>query len=253
MPVRCEFNESTFALLASMELLTQIDADDRDDLLALPLVPDLSDEADGGFDLKLDTRWALIYLQFKVPVWVHGPSGGQRGAWGRPYYRFAVKTDTTSNGQQQHNTLVDLANQRGPGAGFVYYCAPAFRANTDLMNHRTCGDVLENSVFPSPLALGKVPAGSAHCYTYVDSDTVIPHSDPMPEDVANFSRVLDTLVEDIGAREARPLGDFLESAASALRNVAEVEFRASDGPAEQVFTLSSSMGLQPILVGARGG
>ena len=135
----------------------------------------------------------------------------------------------------------------------LYYCAPAFQANTDLMNHRTSGDVLENSVFPSPLALGKVPAGSAHCYTYVDSDAVIPHSDPMPADVANFSRVLDTLVEDIGAREARPLGDFLESAASALRNVAEVEFRASDGPAEQVFTLSSSMGLQPILVGARGG
>lgn len=252
MPIGCEFNESTFAALVQREIVNHIAADPDDELVALPVVPTLTNEADGGYDLSIESRWALIFLQFKLPVWVYGSNGGQRQRWGKSYFRFGVKTQTTSNGQEQHNTLVDLANNRRPGAGFVYYCAPVFRTEVEFLGHVQASTVINNSVFPSPLALGRVAPSSAHCYTYVDPYEVVPFSDPLPKSPASVSTMLDTVWGGARAGETMPLGQFLSSAGSVLREITGVDLNDSAPPLMAVATISSVLSLQPILLRTKG-
>lgn len=252
MPISYEFNESTFAAWVGTEIFNHIAADPDDELIALPVVPTLTNEADWGYDLSIKSRWALIFLQFKLPVWVYGSNGGQRWRWGGPYFRFDVKTQTTSNGQEQHNTLVDLANDRRPGAGFVYYCAPVFRTEAEFLGHVQASTVTENSVFPSPLALGRVAPNAVHCYTYVDPSEVVPFSEPLPESPASVSTMLDTVGEGVRAGETMPLGQFLTSAGSVLGEITGVDLNDSAPPLMAVATISSVLSLQPILLRTKG-
>lgn len=117
------FSESSYALALSCELLGWSRATQA--LAAYPVVPKLQQEADLGYDLSLAMNWAVLFLQFKVPQRLHGANAGQMHHFGRPYFRFPVKTHRTANNAIQHNTLLQLEQQRSADA-LVYYSTPIF-------------------------------------------------------------------------------------------------------------------------------
>ncbi|MEL4356623.1 MULTISPECIES: hypothetical protein [unclassified Luteococcus] len=173
------FSESTFALAYSMEWLDELRRTKQ--LLGLPVVPSLQEEAALGYDLKVPTPWALVFLQFKVSAHLTANNAYEiRQGWRRPgeaYFRFMVKTGQTANGKVQHNTLCDLAN--APGV-LVRYAAPIFSTSKELYGHLVHRSVMSSSLLACPTDLGRVVQDSRHSYTYTGPHDVLCHSEPKP-------------------------------------------------------------------------
>lgn len=85
---------------------------------------------------------------------------------GTPYFRFHVKTNETSNGQCQHNTLCDLEQSLSSAGDHVFYVAPIFDTHLELSAYAISGTLVEHSVFIAPMRLAPVEAGVSHCFAY---------------------------------------------------------------------------------------
>jgi hypothetical protein len=117
-------SEYSYGLGLAIEVVSRLGG--MPHLIAAPLVPSLQQEADLGFDVAIEGRWLLLCLQFKIPTRLVRRSAAQAEAFDVPYFRFQVKTDTTRNGQSQHNTLCDLQQSLSGIGEHVLYAAPIF-------------------------------------------------------------------------------------------------------------------------------
>lgn len=169
------FSESSYALALSCELLGWSRTTQA--LAAYPVVPTLQQEADLGYDLSLAMNWAVLFLQFKVPQRLHGANAGQMSHFGRPYFRFPVKTNRTANNAIQHNTLLQLEQQRSADA-LVYYSAPIFAQGIELYDAVITKEVQQRSVFVPPSILPAVRANDRHVIAYTGQHDVTPFSEP---------------------------------------------------------------------------
>jgi hypothetical protein len=236
------FSEYTFGATLTTEVVAALGG--AANLSAAPLVPHLQQEADLGFDLAVESEWALVFLQFKISQLMVGANAGQAADFGVPYLRFKVKTDRTSNGTCQHNVLRDLEGNLA-GIGFVYYAAPIFVSTTDLNQYAADESITEHSVFPRPSQLPTVHHGSTHYYAYTDSDNVRAYSDPGPETASSFEVVLADISQQSGNTET--LTSFLQRSATVLESYSEDGTRnASAG--SRVAAASAGLGLQTIVI-----
>lgn len=95
---------------------------------------------------RLPAHPVSMILQYKRPEYMHGPRAAQWARWHRPYYRI-------SRSSYQHRVLRQLEARVGPDV-VVRYAAPAFHTYAELDLARFAGQVLTDSGFVSPSALG---------------------------------------------------------------------------------------------------
>lgn len=238
-------SEYTYGLCATIEIVDRIGGIDR--LIAAPLVPSLQQEADLGFDLALEGRWLLLCLQFKIATQLVRGNAAEASVMGTPYFRFHVKTNETSNGQCQHNTLCDLEQLLSAAGEHVLYAAPIFDTHDDLSQYARSRMLVEHSVFVPPMRLGPVQAGDPHCFAYTTKHDIRPFSDPGQPFDGSFEGVIDRLFSTAGDRQ--PLAAFLESCDAKLAVVAERRRLTDLAPGRAAAFDALALDLQPIVIG----
>jgi len=241
-----EFNESTYAQVATAEVTDWLVQEQ--DLMAVPITPHQTEEADLGYDLGVSARWGMVYLQFKVSEYMRGGNAAEYWYWNQHYFRFKVKTDMTTNGRVQHNTLCDLESREASRGGLVLYMAPLFLTQDELFLHLLGRTAVDQSVFASPLQLGLVAPGDVHRYTYTSHRDVVPFSEPGPERPGGFDLVTSGLRQVLSAKDPQPLSTYLAGAAEVLGAVGGLSTDADLTPAQRIAQFSYALSLQPWLV-----
>lgn len=160
-------SEYTYGLCATIEIVNRLGGMKR--LIAAPLVPSLQQEADLGFDLALEGRWLLLCFPFKIPTQLVRGNAGEAAVMGTPYFRFHVKTNATSNGRCQHNTLCELEQLLSSAGEHVLYSAPIFDTHRDLSSYARSHTLVEHSVFVPPISSVVRCEARASCGTSVSS------------------------------------------------------------------------------------
>lgn len=248
---QADFNESTYAMYLTVEIQRWLH--EQGDLDGVALLPSLRSEADLGYDVAIPRRWAMLYLQFKMPRFLRRSNASEYAVFGGPYFRFAVKTDATLNGLEQHNVLCDLETS---GAD-VFYASPCFLTSGELRQYAFSDGMYLNSVFPRPLQLGKVPRDSQHCFAYTSTSDIRAFSEPGQPTEASFASVRRKLSSSVEKAEARGLRDFMEQALSdfpegAIGQAYEDGYSVSDqSDLQRLSRRAGGIGLLPFLVAGR--
>lgn len=238
-------SEYTYGLCMTIEIVNRLGGIKR--LVAAPLVPSLQQEADLGFDLALEGRWLLLCLQFKIPTRLVRSNATEAAVMGTPYFRFHVKTNETSNGQCQHNTLCELEQLLSAGGEHVLYAAPIFDTHRDLSHHARLHTLVEHSVFVPPMRIGPVQAGHPHCFAYTTKHDVRPFSEAGQPFDGSFEGIVDRLFSTAGDRQT--LAAFLASCDLKLAQAAERRTVTDLPPGRAAAFDALALDLQPIVVG----
>lgn len=241
-----EFNESTYAQLATGEVTRALLQ--HDDLVGIPITPTLRDESDLGYDMSVPAKWGMVYLQYKLSEYMRGGNAKEYAFLNRPYFRFTVKTGITSNYKIQHNTLCDLETLELRRGGLVYYMAPIFLTENELLSHFSNDTVVDHSIVASPLQLGPVAQNAVHRYTYTHQRNVRPFSEPGPERTGDFDQVLDAIRQSASGIDRVPLSIFLERTAVLLREVSGLDADSAMPAVQQIARISFALSLQPLVV-----
>ena len=241
-----EFNESTYGSLVTSEVARFLRQ--QGDLTGVPITPTLRDEADLGYDVSINARWGMIYLQYKIAEYLRGVDAREYWKLNHPYFRFAVKTDVTSNWKVQHNTLCELEKKEAPRGGLVFYTAPIFLTMNELFTHLSNEAVADQSVFTSPLHLGPVAPDTLHRYTYTSAADVVPFSEPGPERNGSLGLVASSIREILPDTDPDSLSNYLSRTATLLREVSGLDSSQDSTAVEQVARITFALSLQPILV-----
>lgn len=239
-----DFSEAAYGMYLTCELQRWFDLQDDLDGIAIP--PNLQEEADLGYDMAIPRTWSFLYLQFKLPQYLRRSNATEYHAFGKPYFRFNVKTDKTTNEKIQHNLLCDLEAV----GETVSYAAPAFLTRGELTTFALNDGMYVNSAFPLPSDLGLVDAGSKHCYAYTGSKDVRAFSEPGPKLARGFDALMSRVRADIAKSDSVVLEEFLSLSASRLIEVVGLSSGIDARPLQKVLLASSSIGLLPMLVSA---
>lgn len=239
-----EFNESTFGhhLISEIERWLWR----QNDLTGVAITPSLQDEADLGYDAAIEARWGMLFLQFKIPEHLGARNAAEYHVFGGSYYRFSVKTDETRNGSIQHNVLCDL---EGSGEA-VFYASPCLLAMRDFVTYVRASRLIDNSVFPRPSQLGRVPEGSNHSFAYSNATDVRSFSEPGPPAEAGFSVPASRLRSIVQESEPQALSDFLAAKDDVLTSAVELPSAPDASRVQRISMASSTVGLFPFIVRA---
>lgn len=184
--MRSDFTEFSYGFAALNELVTQFPG--TGGLHAAPMLPTLRDENTLGYDARLDSVHGVFFLQFKCAMRLTRPRAKQWPAYGQPYYAFDLRNTWRS---PQHDALCRLQGAL-PFAGHVAYVASAFHTLAQLNVHFRDTSVLRESVWVSPLAIGRTRIGDSHRVCFLDArDRPLRFSDePLPVESMTFSDVV---------------------------------------------------------------
>lgn len=219
MATPLEFSEFTYgyALTENLGRLTPVKA--------LPVFPSLVEEGEktGGYDVAVSPGGGLpVLLQFKVPQVMTRTSKWTPDGFSPPYYRAHLRTRLNKDGYCQHSALL----MHELNGHLVYYAAPRFHTASALETLFGAGDVVGDSVFIRPTAIGDL-TDEDHYFAYSASSTTVWRKSVLvevagPSDSGSFlqrlraevttqqtahpvdfQRVLDSMVKAIeGARRA---------------------------------------------------
>jgi len=128
-------------------------------IIAAPVFPSLIQEgqAGGGYDVMLQTAGIPVFLQFKLSDYMVRNSAEEvgRNLIETPFYRMHLRPARHS---KQHQMLLVLEN----ADNLVYYVAPAFHMPAELNQKYMARQVVQNSVFIPPNAIGTLPDDDEH-------------------------------------------------------------------------------------------
>ena len=96
-----------------------------------------------------------FFAQHKRPTYVFGNNGGQRRAWGGPYYRYDIDA-------QQNKLLCKLEGVCG-SAAVVSYCCPTFYTKKELWTANSSGQILQRTNYAPPSRLA-----NHHTYSFTE-------------------------------------------------------------------------------------
>lgn len=157
--MRAEFSEFSYGYAITEELINWHSVG----LRAYPYFPTLREEAIVGYDLKLDRPGAPLFLQFKLADGMERRSCSEikkyHLALTPTFYRMYVMRSDKS---PQHSLLIALESS---GAE-VYYVTPRFHTSIEFSNLYFSRDVVQNSAFIRPGAIGPLPDTKQHHVSY---------------------------------------------------------------------------------------
>lgn len=246
--VRSDFTEFSYGFAALNELVAQFPG--TGGLHAAPMLPTLRDENRLGYDARLESVHGVFFLQFKCAIRLTRPRAKQWPAYGQPYYAFDLRNKRRS---PQHDALCRLQSAL-PFAGHVAYVASGFHTLAQLNVHFRDATVLRESVWVSPLAIGRTRIGASHRVCYIDAhDQPLRFSDePVPVESMTFSDVASLAA---GWAEERPIdvGELVAAVSNALTGF-KWRGRPLEDPFDELRRLAwATADTQVVFVGRRRG
>lgn len=155
-----------------------------------PVFPNLIQEAQAGYDVRIDFPAVPIFFQYKLPELMIRESafeivGGQCPGLSTPFFRIPMMRRDLS---RQHELLIGL-EARYPSC--VFYAAPCLadiNAFNDAYNRAA---VVQSSMFFSPADIGPLPDDRPHSIAYKHGLAVGYFcSEPKPIPVLTFEGLL---------------------------------------------------------------
>ena len=130
-----------------------------------PVFPNLKQEAQLGYDVRIDFPGCPLFLQYKLPELMVRKSAAEISKYtlqgiNIPFFRISLMKRNLS---KQHELLIELEN-RSPNT--VYYSAPSM-CNVEAFNEAyTSAKVHCQSVFFSPKSIGPLSDDQQHVIAY---------------------------------------------------------------------------------------
>lgn len=170
-----------------------------------PIFPNLVQEAQLGYDVKIDLPGVPIFFQFKLPQLMVRDTAKEIARYGiaisTPFFRMPLMRCDLSN---QHEMLVNL-ERRFPGS--VFYTTPlsedisAFNAA-----YRGARVHMESALF-SPNDIGLLPDNRNHTVAYSNtSPSAWFCSEPIEIKRHNYENVIGSINNQLSEREGQKLG-----------------------------------------------
>jgi hypothetical protein len=133
--------------------------------IAAPVFPNLVQEAQLGYDVKIDLPGLPLFFQFKLPELMVRKTAREKTRFqltclSVPFFRMALMRRDLSD---QHKNLIDLEKQF---ANSVFYAAPTFLNATEFNDAYSRAEVHLRSFLFSPENIGSLPDNEAHSVVY---------------------------------------------------------------------------------------
>lgn len=193
-----------------------------------PVFPNLVQEAQLGFDVRIDLPAAPVFFQYKLPELMTRNSafeivGGQCPHLTTDFFRIALMRRDLSD---QHKHLIEW---EGRYPGLVFYATPCL-PTCAAFNHAyvSCG-VAQNAMLFSPAEIGPLPDDKVHTIAYRPGLSVGYFcSEPKPVSAQNIDGLAGRIAESFREKRFQDLrrtasevrDAVLEAAAPASRNAA---------------------------------
>jgi hypothetical protein len=131
-----------------------------------PTFPTQVQEAELGYDVKIDAGGTPIFYQFKRSEHLTTRSALDWGTFSNPYYRFSLMKRSHSN---QHQALIDLEAN-----GFnVFYAAPRAHTCIELNNQYVQRSVVNMSFVIKPSDIGPITDDKSHTISFCATNSPI--------------------------------------------------------------------------------
>ena len=130
--------------------------------LGIGIFPSLREEKNCGYDVKFDTPFFALFIQFKLSE-ARGERGEHWHLYNGKYYRFDIRENKKSH---QHNILFKLS--RESEKNIVFYCAPAFDTDMEYFAYKLSNEIFKHSAFIDFRYLSEICDGEKHCITFTE-------------------------------------------------------------------------------------
>lgn len=175
-----DFSEFSYGYAVTEELVSSLKAR----LIGAPIFPSLYEEGQsgGGYDVKLPTSGAALFLQFKLSDHLERANAKEHrdGVMNVPYYRMHIRPTKHSD---QHNLLLELENS----GETVFYIAPEFHLPRELNDHYLNKTVIQNSAAFSPKDIGEMPDEDDHYLVFERGNNIAYRCSNEPKEVRKSS------------------------------------------------------------------
>lgn len=169
-------------------------------LVGAPAFPTTVREATLGYDVKIPFFGFPLFLQFKLSDCMKKWSATGSAALGVPHYRMHLRPLKHSD---QHDLLLALERS----GELVYYAAPTFHEPHELNDAYLNQQVVSESVFIRPLAIGNLPDRDEHFVCFVPGSPIgYRFSHPEPVEIAHGAPLMtESLPELARTRESHQI------------------------------------------------
>ncbi|MCO5066230.1 MAG: hypothetical protein M9924_17695 [Rhizobiaceae bacterium] len=174
---------------------------------AAPVFPNLVQEAQLGYDVKVDLPGLPLFFQFKLPELMVRETAREisqlalRGL-SVPFFRMPLMRRNLSD---QHIHLIGL-EARFPNT--VFYASPTFDSALTFNNAYGFAEVHSRSALFSPTDIGPLPDDDAHAVSYASGSHVAWRcSEPKEVKALTFASLAQEVTEKLTGRAGRTLDD----------------------------------------------
>ncbi|WP_294539416.1 hypothetical protein [uncultured Rhodoblastus sp.] len=199
-------------------------------LKGAPIFPNLLQEASLGYDVKLSLPSCSLFFQFKLPERMVRKTAEHHGILGLsvPFFRFPIMRRDLSG---QHNCLLELEKKQ---RGNVYYVAAEAETLTDFDTSYLAGAVHKQSIYISPLTIGKIIDNEQHYICYQDGlSYAVFCSNPQEIAYRRFGEVNSELQERMTADGAQALDQVVASSHDTVMELVSPQMRSAEGQIRQ--------------------
>ena len=198
-----------------------------------PVFPNLNQEAQLGYDVRIDFPASPVFFQYKLPELMVRNSAAEISQYvlpgiSVPFFRMALMRRDLS---EQHDLLMQL-ERRFPGA--VCYAAPEIENNSAFNDAYNAAQVHRQSIFFSPTDIGQLPDDKQHVVAYRNG---LGHawlcSEPREISAFRFEDIEQKATRLFDEPHVRTLEDTAAEVRQALLALTSPEVRASESAIRQ--------------------
>ncbi len=197
-----------------------------------PVFPNLIQEAELGYDVKIDLPAVPIFFQFKLPQLMVRDTAKEISSYhlplSTPFFRMSLMRRDFSN---QHQKLVDL-ERHFPGT--VFYASPLSENIAHFNASYSAASVhLESALF-SPIDIGPLPDNENHSIAYSRTSPFAWFcSEPEKIKKITFEALVDSVNNMLPNRASQTLADSAFLAHRKLNELLPPQLRNAEGEIRQ--------------------
>lgn len=194
-----------------------------------PVFPNLVQEAQLGYDVKIDAPGAPIFFQFKLPELMVRNSAKELAMPGVtglsvPFFRMPLMRRDLSS---QHQHLINLET-RFPGR--VLYASPILDSAAAFNRSYSRASVHRDSALFSPADIGPLPDNESHVVSYMVSSHVAWRcSEPRKVSARKYDSIADEIAGQLQERADQSLENTVRELQEGVRQLIPSELRQSEG------------------------
>lgn len=198
-----------------------------------PTFPNLVQEAQLGYDVRIDRPGFPLFFQFKLPELMTRNTANEIikykiAGLAAPFFRMPLMRRDLS---KQHERLIEL-EKTFPNA--VFYASPSLQDLDRFNIAYNNATVHERSAFFSPLEIGSLPDAKDHSVAYEDDATTAYFcSQPREIKAFNYHRVADSARTHFDVPRYRSLESSSQALRASIRSLLSARMRATEGELAQ--------------------